>query len=302
MKVNIVSGLFQHENADIFKIYCELYQLLLRNLQLVMKPIFLSDINDMTDVNFKKISDILDNELSYMSIDLIDFGYDYRQVIHKFHIPAEELYKIKLRCRDFVLTLCREIAQRIPVNIGMFNAIKYFSPEFSLKPMDRPKFEQLPLYLLNNTADKRLLDMQWNDLSSVKWHIDENTSSEYFWSNLVLNYKNAGGEQIFKDIAEFALLTLSLPLSNAVVERVFSLMNIIKTKTRNKINMPLLDALIRIKVHFLVEGLCCKNFLPTRRMHQKFNVKMYDQHSCKNNIEKEKEEDNTFDAVNVVFL
>lgn len=43
--------------------------------------------------------------------------------------------------------------------------------------------------------------------------------STAFWSN-VRTFKDAGGSQPFEKLAKFALKILSLPLSNAVVERV----------------------------------------------------------------------------------
>lgn len=51
-------------------------------------------------------------------------------------------------------------------------------------------------------------------------------------------YKNAGGKFIFKEVADFVLKLLLLPLSNAVVERVFSILNLVKTKIRNVLPSP----------------------------------------------------------------
>jgi len=50
----------------------------------------------------------------------------------------------------------------------------------------------------------------------------------------VYNYRDASGERVYADMALFALSLLSLPLSNAAVERVFSPVNIIKSNTRNR--------------------------------------------------------------------
>lgn len=77
IKVNVISGLFQYENANIFEIYDDLYKLLLSNLRLIIKPIFLENIHEIKSRNFKKINDILNNEFSYIPIDLLDFGFGY---------------------------------------------------------------------------------------------------------------------------------------------------------------------------------------------------------------------------------
>ncbi|XP_011704271.1 PREDICTED: uncharacterized protein LOC105459728 [Wasmannia auropunctata] len=84
---------------------------------------------------------------------------------------------------------------------------------------------------------------------------------------------NANGEKCFKDLTELAFRALSLPISNAVVERVFSIMAVIKSKLRNRLTMPMLVAqLMRIRIHLNVLGLCCKNYCPTPYMLQLFNT------------------------------
>lgn len=73
----------------------------------------------------------------------------------------------------------------------------------------------------------------------------------YFWA-CVLDCFNSIGESPFKELALFALRCLTLPVSNAVVERIFSYMNCIKTKGRNKLQLQMLDALLRLRVHLKV--------------------------------------------------
>ena len=51
----------------------------------------------------------------------------------------------------------------------------------------------------------------------------------------VYNYKDSVNDSPFLDLATFALSLLTIPYSNAEVERLFSVMNIIKTKKRNKL-------------------------------------------------------------------
>ena len=60
------------------------------------------------------------------------------------------------------------------------------------------------------------------------------TDSESFWIGL-LQHKS------FKDLAKYALNCLVTPTSNAVVERIFSLVSAVKTKARNQMQLKLLD-------------------------------------------------------------
>ena len=63
--------------------------------------------------------------------------------------------------------------------------------------------------------------------------------------------------------------------SNAVVERMFSHVTNIKNKTRNRLKVDVLDAIIRIKTALPMDDKCCTYFKPTSKMLQKFNVGVY---------------------------
>lgn len=68
----------------------------------------------------------------------------------------------------------------------------------------------------------------------------------------------------------------SLPISNAVVERVFSVMNAVKTKFSNKMQFTMLTAILRIRIHFNVTNICCNSFTPSPKMYELFNSKIYE--------------------------
>jgi hypothetical protein len=100
-------------------------------------------------------------------------------------------------------------------------------------------------------------------------------NSEKFWSG-ILHFKDSSGCAVFSNIAKFALRTLSLPFSNAFVERTFSFMNAIKTKARNKMSIEILMAIMRIRIRF-AQTECCNKFVPTKKMYELFTSQMYRQ-------------------------
>ncbi len=90
------------------------------------------------------------------------------------------------------------------------------------------------------------LKKEWDTLDMTDWTRcfgEPPPHAVGFWEG-VLKYRRAGGEAPYAKIALFALRVLSLPISNAVVERAFSYMNAIKVKARNWTSMELLGALI----------------------------------------------------------
>ncbi|KAI4454137.1 hat family dimerization domaincontaining protein-related [Holotrichia oblita] len=274
VQVNIVNAAFQQTNGDAFQLYKELYQLLLTFLGIVIRPIFLENLTELKSSCVNKICEILQNELSYIQINIIDFAYNYRQAIVNNNLKLTDIEKIRQNSQHFVLTLCRELTKRIPQNLEVFYSIKYFSPEICLKQINRPKFDNLPLNILDDNLSKQDFENEWNNLLAVNWNLEKDISSHNFWVK-VLEYQNAGGVHIYANIAKFALTTLTLPISNAFVERIFSFMNTIKTKFRNKINIPLLEALLRIKTEFVINDTCCHKFVPSKAMFQKCNATMY---------------------------
>ncbi|KAK3916459.1 Putative AC transposase [Frankliniella fusca] len=98
-------------------------------------------------------------------------------------------------------------------------------------------------------------------------------SSVTLWT-AVRNYEVAGSKK-FENIAGFVLKMLSAPLSNAAVERAFSIMNVTKPKLRNRLQTPMLEALLRAKLW--ARGVrCCAKFLPTTKMYDLFSKNIYD--------------------------
>ena len=56
-------------------------------------------------------------------------------------------------------------------------------------------------------------------------------------------------QKMFHNISTWALNVLSLPVSNAYVERIFSIVSFMKDKYANCMGLPMLDSLLLIKTH-----------------------------------------------------
>jgi len=74
-------------------------------------------------------------------------------------------------------------------------------------------------------------------LHLIKWNATKDTKQ--FWYE-VYNFKDASNENLFKSLASFAVMLLTLPIRNTEVERLFSQLNLIKIKIRNKLNVTIL--------------------------------------------------------------
>jgi len=73
----------------------------------------------------------------------------------------------------------------------------------------------------------------------------------------------------FKELATFALTCLITHDKNAVLERIFSLVPSVTTKARNRMQLNLLDAIVRVRAELLCSSKCCKDFTASPEMLKK---------------------------------
>ncbi|KAK3745876.1 hypothetical protein RRG08_015603 [Elysia crispata] len=76
-------------------------------------------------------------------------------------------------------------------------------------------------------------------------------------------------------LAPKSLTCLTTPVSNACVERIFSLVTAVKTKPRNRMQVSLLEAIIRIRATQILSGKCCHHFSASQSMIELHSTSMY---------------------------
>lgn len=96
--------------------------------------------------------------------------------------------------------------------------------------------------------------MQWENLTAIKW--TEKLDTIAFWSE-VAAYRDAAGNNPFCDLTDFVFRLLVLPLSNAEIERVFSQMNLVKTKVRNRTQSLMLNSILTVRAGLKRQDCCC---------------------------------------------
>ena len=80
----------------------------------------------------------------------------------------------------------------------------------------------------------------------------------------------------FQNITEFAKAALSIPASNASVERAFSILNLLKSKLRNRLQVATTEALLTTRFLLSWKQQTCVTFEITTDLLKKFNCKMYE--------------------------
>lgn len=165
------------------------------------------------------------------------------KVLNQIKIPAIQQRKDLLkefynRCINFIKTSCLQIKKRYDFSNPILPLINMLTPSVVLSSNMREKYPSITCLseqlhrIVNGDSNIQKLDDQWRTIVLVRLPNEIQTEKEpdKFWT--LIKELETGQ---FLDLAEFALAVLSLPHSNASCERVFSKINCIKTKSRNRL-------------------------------------------------------------------
>lgn len=124
-----------------------------------------------------------------------------------------------------------------------------------------------------NDLELQTIDNEWRKLQLFKIDdvLKQIKNTDEFW--YYLYSLQSEGDFLFKNVSTFVLQILSLPHSSVDCERIFSKVNLTKTKVRNKLQTPALNGLL-LSNQFMKKTSCIK-FEPTKSMIDSMNVKMY---------------------------
>ncbi|XP_047039292.1 uncharacterized protein LOC124644115 [Helicoverpa zea] len=244
--VQIALKSFESESANPLK----LLNVLITLLRSVCNRILLPNAA-ITDKDFLNIDiDRHLNPVPYM-------GYLFESEQGKTSLTADTILVIKRRCIEFNVKLAKEIQQRLPTNYNVLESMSKLDPEIILRQGKDNSISELAKELGYTASDIDKILNQWHNICFVQW---KNTNDVIkFWVEAD-DYRNAAGINDFAELVDLAISSLSLPQSNAGIERIFSVMNIVKNKLRNKMAGPLLNAIIFIRNRLKVTDAKCYNY------------------------------------------
>lgn len=134
--------------------------------------------------------------------------------------------------------LCLKFKKRFDFDDGLLVHIACLSPATTTDARARaeypslfPHMRVLPCLIDSTDADRlQAVDDQWRRLPLVTLNEDTETMTvDEFWHHLS-TLEDLGARRVFRELGEFALDALVVPHSNASCERVFSKVNLVKTK------------------------------------------------------------------------
>lgn len=235
---------FEGENADPTR----LLEALINLLESLSSKVILSTRRHSIDIlTINNIEDYLD-PASYLS-------YNFEKSLE----PFSDLDKnnLRKRCVNFTIKLIKELQERLPKNVHILKKKYILSVTETLKTNKGLEIIELAesFGICGDDIDK--IVGQWRNIPLETWIFTKDTTK--FWTE-VKEYKDAGGNNPFQELSELALHVLVLPHSNADVERIFSQMNVIKSKLRNRMNLNTLNSILYIRTGLKTFNSTCYSY------------------------------------------
>ena len=150
------------------------------------------------------------------------------------------------------------VEKRLPESASMSKGLSLLSHNEVLSQSRRGMFEDIPYqHLMENNS---LVVTQYRKVYLVEWCEEECLTESGIPADSPALWQGVAKHNNVIDLATYALTCLISPASNVIVDRIFSLVTTIKTKSRNKTQIKLLDALVRIRSHPLNKAICSNDF------------------------------------------
>lgn len=265
IEIKTVNKYFQLETGDSLGVFRDLDRLYMSTLRRIVKPSVLRMNNDsrLRELDLKSSS-------LYLSHQDADLGYDFQRQLEASTLAPEVKERILSRCFDFLKEVLVQYQMRLPASLEMLRKLELFCPTSVMSATNRPGVKDLPTDFFLCSYDT--LECQWRNVASAGFSGDQTIDA--FWLQ-VEAFKDAGGNQCFKELALGVIRLLTLPISNAHVERAFSQVTLLKDDTRNRMGLRLLSSLMDVRSGLSRNGWTSATFKPPRQLLGRFDSSMY---------------------------
>ena len=233
----------QAEDPKIYVLSSRVSAVLATILDCYLKPSYLKS----TVITKVKIRD----PANFLPLQEIYLGGRVTASLQSCHnIMKQDLDNFRLRCLDFYIESASQILQRFNLSDPLLESLKALDPQCILmKTISSiaPLASKFPNIVPE--ADLNTTDNEWRLLRNTELNVQSDISVWEFWKE-VKSLKKGDGTPLFPLVGNFMTKLLCLPHSSASVERVFSQINLLKTKTRNSLNTDSLIGMIHAKRTF----------------------------------------------------
>ena len=151
-------------------------------------------------------------------------------------LSRPSLEEFQKRCLNFLVESVSQICKRFPFRNAVFKQLRLIDSKVVLKksePSIAPLVSLLPGIIEENKLNE--IDNEWRLLRNTDLEVAESIDTERLWQTIA-EMKKGDGLQMFPQLSYFVSCVFCLPHSSAAAERIFSVVNSMKTKQRNSLS------------------------------------------------------------------
>ena len=171
------------------------------------------------------------------------------------------------QCQKFLIQALQQIQSRFSDCYRLDDLVSCLLPTnaYNLKiPSLSGLYSKMPI--LKEAADLQKVDEEWRG-HSMNSKLNENLTPEEYWQVVFSERKSANEHELARpNLIKVLKVLLSLPFSNAGVERVFSQLKLIKTDHRSSLKQESLLALLSTKMFLKSDSLASVKLEPSKDM------------------------------------
>lgn len=228
--------LFQSDNVEPIKLFEDLFLLYKNLLRRLLVPSQLKKLVDSELVDFNFLEHLMQTASMYVGLDFQNISQE---------LEENDLLDVRERCKKFLCCLAEQIQKRLSDNLSMLIIVADLHPKVAtsqVKPDIKPILNHI--HRTHIYGNKHDIESEWHQLSNKTW---SNTSTSADFYHAVYNDRDAAGCKRFENISKFGLAFVTVPISNAIVERAFSIYNIVKNKLRSRLSIEMLQSMIMVR-------------------------------------------------------
>nr|CAI5869730.1 unnamed protein product [Callosobruchus analis] len=238
--INKLNLEFQSEKPKIHILFERIMTLYKTILKCFLKNNYVDRAKSINDINPLNVYEYLKNEEIYL-------GQQAESVLTKYNLRKDDVRDILNNCLKFYVELCLQIRNRFK-NLSQYENFQLLNPNTVL---ERPTsitilIQQFKHFVKDNMEE---IASECREISSLPNQIKiklKELEFSAFWFELS-SFKNSADQKVFGNIYQFVFNIMCLPHSSACAERIFSQLNLIKTKQRNRLLPETCNSLLMAK-------------------------------------------------------
>lgn len=257
--------LFQSQSPQIHTIYYKISTTYKAILDCYLKPEYIQS-TDVSKLQYRNPSNFLPSEEIYLgSVCAVAFSIEN-------DFSNQDKHEFFTNCLNFYIECSHQIYKRFPFNSDHMKLLK------SISVLD-PKNIKKTISVAPIVANFSKLNINMNDIDR-EWRLLRNHNLNFnldlmeFWKT-VKDLRNRDNLEEFSILNSFVSYVLTLPHSSASVERLFSSINLNKTKIRNRISIDTMTGILHSKNVLITQAQHCYEFNISLDMVRKHSYEMY---------------------------